>query len=124
MAEKKRVALKRITSRGRRLIRPCLMQPMAVTSPTGRMQSEYGKGGVNVTNSEELNKLIKKSGLKRGYIADVVGISYYSLNKKINNESPFKAGEIQIMCELLGITDLEEKERIFFAEDVEKYSTK
>ncbi len=87
------------------------------------MQMEYGKGGVKVTNSEELNKLIRKSGLKRGHIADVIGISYYSLNKKINNESPFKAGEIQIMCELLGITDLEEKERIFFAEDVEKSST-
>ena len=103
--------------------RSYLMQAMAVTTPTGRMQSEYEKGGVNVTNSEELNKLIKKSGLKRGHIAEAIGISYYSLNKKINNESPFKAGEIQIMCELLGITDLEEKERIFFAEDVEKPST-
>lgn len=76
-----------------------------------------------MTNSEMLNKKIKESGLKIGFIAEKLNISYGWLNKKISNEKPFKAYEIQALCDVLGITDLEEKNEIFFAKDVENSST-
>ena len=72
-----------------------------------------------MTDTNLLIKYIKKNGLKYGFIAEKLGISYHWLKKKIWNEVPFKAYEIQILCELLNITDLQEKERIFFAENVE-----
>jgi len=72
-----------------------------------------------MTNSKKLNKKIEESGLKRGFIAEKLGISYHWLNQKINNVVAFKAYEIQILCELLNITDPAEKEAIFFAKNVE-----
>lgn len=76
-----------------------------------------------MTNTKLLERKIAESGLKRGFIADKLGISYHWLSKKISNEVPFKAYEIQILCSLLCITDLHEKEAIFFAPDVEDFST-
>lgn len=77
-----------------------------------------------MTNTKELKRKIRESGLKIGFIAEKLDVSYHWLNKKINNEIPFKAYEIQILCEVLSISDLEEKEAIFFAHDVEEISTK
>lgn len=76
-----------------------------------------------MTNTELLYEKIKTSGLKLGFIAEKLDISYGWLKKKIEGEIAFKAYEIQILCEILNITDLEEKERIFFALNVEKTST-
>ena len=76
-----------------------------------------------MTDTALLEKKIKDSGLKRGFIADKLGISYDWLKKKIAGEVQFKAIEIQILCSVLNITDLKEKDRIFFAENVEKTST-
>ena len=72
-----------------------------------------------MTNRKLLEKKIKESGLKLGFIAEKLGISYHWLKRKINGEVPFKAYEIKILCDLLGITDLQEREEIFFAENVE-----
>ena len=69
-----------------------------------------------MTNTELLIELIDKSGYKRSYIANALGLkSTYGLANKINNVTEFKSSEINALCELLGIDDLEEKERIFFA---------
>ena len=69
-----------------------------------------------MTNTELLNKRIEASGYKRSYIAKAIGLkSAYGLSKKINNETEFKATEINALCELLNINSLEEKEAIFFA---------
>lgn len=76
-----------------------------------------------MTNEKLLLQKIKESGLKRGYIIEKLGTSYEWFNKKIANETPFKAYEIQILCDLLKIADLNEKEAIFFARDVEDSST-
>ena len=72
-----------------------------------------------MTNTNLLLEKIKESGLKIGYIAESLGISYHWFRKKVHNEVAFKAYEIQILCELLNITDPHEKERIFFAQNVE-----
>lgn len=76
-----------------------------------------------MTNSVLLKRKIEESGLRRGFIVKKLNTSYGWLNKKIENIKPFTAEEIQVLCEILGITDLEEKEHIFFAENVEKSST-
>lgn len=68
-----------------------------------------------MTNTELLNRIIKESGLKKKYIAERLGITGYGLQKKIENRSEFKSSEISILCELLGITSLKQKETVFFA---------
>lgn len=73
-----------------------------------------------MTNTELLEKKIDKSGYKKSYIAKAIGLkSAFGLAKKIRNESEFKAKEINKLCELLKIESLEEKERIFFAKNVD-----
>ena len=76
-----------------------------------------------MTNTELLKKKIDASGLKIGYIVEKLGTSYAWFNKKLNNRKDFNATEMQILCEILNITDLAEKDRIFFAKNVEKSST-
>lgn len=76
-----------------------------------------------MTNTEKLTEAIKSSGYKRSYIAGYVGLSLTGLTKKVNNESDFRASEIQKLCELLKISP-PEKEKIFFAADVDKISPK
>ena len=68
-----------------------------------------------MTNTKLLESYIKKSGLKRGKLAESLGISMAALKKKTNGDREFKASEIKTLCELLGIHDSEVMERIFFA---------
>lgn len=81
------------------------------------------KGEDILTNTEELLKIIKGSGLRKGFIASKLGITTYAFQKKVENRSQFKAGEIKILCDLLDITSLKEKEKIFFAENVDEMPT-
>ena len=59
----------------------------------------------------KLKALIAGSGIARKEIAKQMGISYFSLAKKIANESEFKANEVVALSEILNI---ENKEEIFF----------
>lgn len=68
-----------------------------------------------MTNTELLNEKIEMSGYKRSFIAKQLGLSAYGLAKKIQNETEFKASEINALCVLLNIVSPEEKEAIFFA---------
>lgn len=69
-----------------------------------------------MTNTALLEEKIDKSGYKKSYIAKAIGLkSTFGLSKKIRNENEFKATEINILCDLLNIKTLEEKEAIFFA---------
>ena len=77
-----------------------------------------------MTETRLLRMKIQESGLKMEFIANSLGISRYTLTKKVENESDFKAGEIDAMCQLLGINDLTVKESIFFTKNVGKKSTK
>jgi len=76
-----------------------------------------------VTNSKELNQIIKNSGLKRTYIAKCLGISLTALTYKINNRYPFNARQIDLLCKLLNIDSVEQRFAIFFASEVEEQST-
>ncbi len=77
-----------------------------------------------MTNTEKLKSLINERGLKQGFIAEKLGITSYGFAKKVNNETEFKASEIQKLCEILQITSLREKEAIFFNSKVDETSTK
>lgn len=68
-----------------------------------------------MTNTDRLELRIQQSGLKKNYIAQVLGITQKTLANKIANRCEFKASEIDALCKLLGITDPVEKEAIFFA---------
>ena len=67
-----------------------------------------------MTNSIELRKRIEGSGLKLKYVAEKIGLTSYGLQRKIDNFNEFKASEIWKLCNLLGITDLETRDVIFF----------
>ena len=71
-----------------------------------------------MTNTALLEEKIVKSGLKKSYIAKEIGLSLYGLTLKIRNINEFKASEIEKMCILLGIDNLEERCAIFFASKV------
>lgn len=68
-----------------------------------------------MTNTLLLEERIDKSGYKKSYIAKQIGISAYALSKKINNETEFKASEINILCDILKI-DTKDRMAIFFAQ--------
>lgn len=68
-----------------------------------------------MTNTKELERIIKESGLKKSYIAKAINLSRQGFKNKCENKSPFTADEICGLCELLSITKLADKERIFFA---------
>lgn len=68
-----------------------------------------------MTDTELLEEKINDSGFKKKYIAEKIGIAPYSLAKKINNITEFKTSEIHMLCTLLKINSLEDREKIFFA---------
>ena len=73
------------------------------------------KGGVSMTDVVLLKKKIEESGLKNKAIAKRLGISRTAWYYKRNNISPLTAKEIGMLCDILRITSLREKEHIFFA---------
>lgn len=68
-----------------------------------------------MTNTYLLEEYIKKSGYKRSHIAKTISLSAYGLALKVNGINEFKQSEIDGLCKLFGITSLEERDRIFFA---------
>jgi hypothetical protein len=48
------------------------------------------------------------------FVAESIGLSPYGFQLKVDNKREFKTSEVSALCELLGITSLAEKERIFF----------
>ena len=76
-----------------------------------------------MTDTELLKSWIEKSGYKRKYIADMLDLTTYSLQMKVESKVEFKPSEINKLCALLKITSLRDKERIFFAKKVEDMAT-
>lgn len=70
-----------------------------------------------MTDSKLLRQAVEKSGLKKAYIAQCIGLSYQGYLNKEKGESEFRQSEIEVICKLLDLT-LEEKEAIFFATEV------
>ena len=71
-----------------------------------------------MTNSELLEEKIRLSGKKKCYLAKRLGLSRQGFLDCRNNVSDFTTCQVQILCEELGIFNLEERQAIFFAQDV------
>ena len=76
-----------------------------------------------MTNTKLLEEYIDSSGYKRSYIASRLGITRYTLTKKINNVTEFLPSEIYVLCELLNIKDPKLRDLIFFNQNVGKTGT-
>lgn len=68
-----------------------------------------------MTNTKLLERKIQESGKKKGYLARKVGLSLGGFYNCCHNKAEWKASQIEILCEELNITSLEEKQAIFFA---------
>lgn len=68
-----------------------------------------------MTNTELLEKKIQESGKKKGFLAKKVGLSLAGFYNCCNNKAEWKASQIDILCTELCITDLRERQTIFFA---------
>ena len=68
-----------------------------------------------MTNVKLLEEKIKKSGLKKAYIAEQIGVSPNTFAGLMRNRTQFKARQIRDLCKVLGIKDNEEIIAIFFA---------
>lgn len=71
-----------------------------------------------MTNTALLDEAIKKSGYKKSYLAEALGISRYGFQLKCTNKAEFKANEIDILCKLLNL-NVKERMAIFFAKRVD-----
>lgn len=72
-----------------------------------------------MTNTKEIEALIQAKGLKKKYVAEQLGLTAWGFQLKLNNKNEFFSSEISKLCEILGIDDLEEKERLFFTNEVD-----
>lgn len=68
-----------------------------------------------MTNKDLLDKKIAERGIQPAFIIKTLGVAPNTYYRKKNNEIPFKAAEIYVLCDLLHITDPEEKMKIFYA---------
>ena len=67
-----------------------------------------------MTDTMLLAKAIDDSGLKKGYLAEKLGISRQSLTSLLNGRTEFKASQIDTLTTLLQLT-AERRDAIFFA---------
>lgn len=71
-----------------------------------------------LTDTALLEHEIEMSGLKKAFIATSLGMTPQTFRSKSINNSDFTTSEVNKLCILLGINDLDKKEQIFFASDV------
>lgn len=67
-----------------------------------------------MTNSTLLKQKISESGYKLSFVAAKCGLTYQGFIKKLNNETEFKASEIQALKDLLCLSDQECKAIFFY----------
>jgi len=68
-----------------------------------------------MVNSAKLKDAIRKSGKTKSFLAKKLNISYCGFLNYVDGKADFRISHVQMLCEELGITDLKEKESIFFA---------
>ena len=76
-----------------------------------------------MVNTGLLEDAIRASGKRKQYLADKIGCTVQSFRMRCTNKYDFKSTDIDILCQELGITRLTDKERIFFAKNVDILST-
>lgn len=66
-----------------------------------------------MTNTKLFRQKVESRGLKYRFLAELLGITPYGLQKKIDNKTEFKASEIVTLSEALDLS-AEERNAIFF----------
>ena len=61
-----------------------------------------------------LDEKIKESGLPEDYIYSNLDITRQSWSNKKLGKQPFRVPEVYMLCDMLNITDTEEKAKIFY----------
>lgn len=69
---------------------------------------------IQYVDSDELDKKIKDSGIKIDFIIDKLGLSRQGFYKKRKGLTPFKAAEVYVLCDILDISNDDEKSKIFY----------
>lgn len=67
-----------------------------------------------MTDTIALRNRIKASGYRFGYVAAQLGITTYTLQRKIDNISEFRVSEVDSIAKLLAMSPAE-KDAYFFA---------
>lgn len=67
-----------------------------------------------MTDTKMLRDKINDRGLKYSFVAEQLGLTAYGFQRKVENDSEFKASEIQRLYILLDLSE-EERNAIFFA---------
>lgn len=75
-----------------------------------------------MTNKNELKAALARKGMTATALAEMIGISRQSLSYRINNSVEFRISEVEKISQILGLS-LEEKNLIFFGNQVDKVST-
>lgn len=69
-----------------------------------------------MTNSSRFRAVVAERGMKYKFLAQELGLSPYGLQKKIDNDSEFKASEIEKLSILLSLPK-DKRDDIFFAKE-------
>lgn len=70
-----------------------------------------------MTNVKLLEDKIQKSGLKKGFIAEKIGVTPNTFSALLTNKAEFKVSQMVTICQVLNIQDDAEIKAIFFAEN-------
>ena len=65
-----------------------------------------------MVNTQLLEDKIRKSGYKKDFLCEQLGITRQGFYKKLNGKSAFRAAEVYVLCNFLNITE-DEKKAIF-----------
>lgn len=76
-----------------------------------------------MVNTQLLDEVIRQSGKSKSFLAGKCGITLQSFRLKRINRNRFNTDEVDVLCNELNIKSLRDKERIFFAKNVENMST-
>lgn len=66
-------------------------------------------------NEKKFNAVLAMEGLSKSKFAEILGISYDSLNRRVKNDGNFNIGELKTMVELFGFENVK---AIFFEDTV------
>jgi plasmid maintenance system antidote protein VapI len=68
----------------------------------------------SMTDTKLLERAIEDSGLKKGFLAEKLGVSRQTMTSLLNGQTEFKASQINTLTALLQLT-AERRDAIFFA---------
>ena len=88
-----------------------------LTTKSSRKE-ECGVVKTQYVDTALLDDYIEKSGLRIAYICEQLGISRQAFDKKRKGMIAFRQSEIYVVCDLLHITDVADKTKIFFTQNV------